>query len=279
MPGSGAMYRLIERPEAEPAPRQQLPPLLPDHLEIRKIHQIQEIDGGDVVDDRLLAAQTHRFGEFQHRLPQMRVIGDDDPRRWRAQMMHQPQRAVDILEHADGVGNHDVIERPFDGGQRRRILDVAEHEIQIGIQRVGLGDDLGAEIDADAVGRLQRGEQMSAAAAQFQHPLAGRNQEPHELAIVLVIGGIEFAPAILLVEAGSRRARAVRAFADCQSAGKRRIGLNSLRPRKLASCGLALSRLNRPRTEPDLVLTGARFRLEFLHLPLCSMTFETSYRS
>ena len=78
-----------ERSEAEPAPRQQLSPLFPDHLEIRQIHQVQEIGGGDVVDFRLLAAQMQRFGELQHRLPQMRIIGDDDPRRRGAEMMHQ----------------------------------------------------------------------------------------------------------------------------------------------------------------------------------------------
>ncbi len=70
------------------------------------------------------------------------------------------------------------------------------------MQLVGLGDGLGAEIDADAVGRLQRREQISAAAAQFQHPLARRNQEPHELAVVLVIGCVELAPAIQFIAVG-----------------------------------------------------------------------------
>ena len=67
----------------------QLPLLMTDHLKIRQIHQVQEIGGGDVVDFRLLAAQMQRFGELQHRLPQMRIIGDDDPRRRGAEMMHQ----------------------------------------------------------------------------------------------------------------------------------------------------------------------------------------------
>ena len=191
-----------ERPEPEPAPRQQLPLLLTDHLEIGEIHQIQEVGGGDVVDLRLLAPQMQRFGELQDRLPQMGIIGDDDPRRRRAQLMHQPQGAVDVLEHADGVGDHDVIERPLDAGQRRRIFDVAQHEMQIGMQLVGPGDGPGAEIDADAAGRLQRGEQVAPAAAQLQHPLAGRNQELHELAVVVVIGGIEFAPAVQFVAIG-----------------------------------------------------------------------------
>ena len=125
-----------EGSEAEPATRQQLPLLLADHFEIRQIHQVEEVGGGDVVDLRLLAAQVQRFGELQHRFPQMGVIGDDDPRRGRAQLMHQPQRAVDVLEHADGVGDHDIVERSLYCRQRRRILDIAQHEIQVGMERI-----------------------------------------------------------------------------------------------------------------------------------------------
>ncbi len=67
--------------------------------------------------------------------------------------MDQPQRAVNILEHADGVGDHDVVERPLDSLERRRILGVAEHEMQFGVTGICLLDRLGPEIDADAVGR------------------------------------------------------------------------------------------------------------------------------
>ena len=74
--------------------------------------------------------------------------------------------------------------------------------MQIGMQLIGLGDGLGAEIDADAVGRLKRGEQLSPAAAQLQHPFAGRDQKSHELPVVFAIGGIEPVPAILLVQIG-----------------------------------------------------------------------------
>ena len=182
--------------------RNQLPLLLADHLEIRQIHQVQEVGGGDVVDLGLPALEFQHLPELQNRLPQMGIIGDDDPRRRRAQMMHQPQRAIDVLEHADGVGDHDVIERPLDRSQRRRILDVAQNKMQGRIKLPGLGDGPGAEIDADAIGRLQRREQISPAAAQFQDLLARRNQELHEPAIVFAIGGVELAPLILFAAAG-----------------------------------------------------------------------------
>ena len=125
----------------------------------------------------------------------MRVDGEH-------RLLDQPQRAVDILEHADRVGHHDVVERALDRGQRGRIFDVAENEMQIGIARLRLRDRLGAEIDADAIGRLQGGQQISPAAAEFQYPFAGRNQKSHELAVVVVIGGVEFAPAIQFLAVG-----------------------------------------------------------------------------
>jgi len=75
----------------------------------------------------------------------------------------QPQGAVDVLEHADGIGDHDVIERPLDRGQRPRILDIAQHEIKLGVPRVRLGNRLRAEIDADAIGRLERRQERAPA--------------------------------------------------------------------------------------------------------------------
>ena len=173
-----------------------------DHLEVGQIHQVQEIGGGDEVDLRLSGPQLQRLGKLQDRLPQMGVVGNHDPRRWPAQLMHQPQRGVDILEHADGIGDHDVVERPLDSGHRRRILDIAQHEMQLGMPGVRLRNGLGAEIDADPVRRLQRGEQIAVPAAKLQHPLARRNQELHEPAVVFVVGGIELAPALELGAVG-----------------------------------------------------------------------------
>src|SRR6185437_13067362 len=60
---------------------------------------------------------------------------------------------------------------------------------------------LGAEIDPDAAGRLECREQLAGAAAQFEHALARWNQEPHELDVVGVIGLVDLAPALGLVEA------------------------------------------------------------------------------
>jgi hypothetical protein len=134
-------------------------------------------------------------------IPTIAVELHASPAQIESVMMHQRERAVDVLEHADGIGDHDVVERSFDRGQRRRILDVAEHKIETGMTLFRPAQGLGAEIDADAVSWLKRGQQIASAAAQFQHPLARRNQKSHELEVVFVVGGVEFAPAFLLIEA------------------------------------------------------------------------------
>src|SRR5215472_17893302 len=111
----------------------------------------------------------------------MRIIGDDDAGRWRAELMDQPQRAVNVLEHADGVGDHDVIERTFYPRKRRRLLDIVEHEGEAGMPRSRALNRLRAEVDADTIAGFKRGEQIARAAAELQHPLARRYQEAHVL--------------------------------------------------------------------------------------------------
>jgi hypothetical protein len=62
--------------------------LVADDLEIGEVHQVQEIGGGDIVDLRLLVSQPKRFGGFEDRLPEMGIIGDDDPCRGRTELMN-----------------------------------------------------------------------------------------------------------------------------------------------------------------------------------------------
>ena len=72
--------------------------------------------------------------------------------------------------------------------------------MQVGIKFASPGDRFRAEIDADAVGRLKRGQQIAAAAAELQHSLARRDQKSHELAVVLAIGGVEVVPVVALIQ-------------------------------------------------------------------------------
>ncbi len=106
-------------------------------------------------------------------------------------LMNQPQRGIDILEHADRVGDHDIVERALDCVQCGRIFDIAQHEIQIGISGFRLGNRIGAEIDPYAARWLQRGEQISATAPKLQHALARRNQKLHELQVALAVSRVE----------------------------------------------------------------------------------------
>jgi hypothetical protein len=131
----------------------------------------------------------------------MGIVGDDDAGGRRAEPIDQPQRAVDILPHADGVGDHDVVERPFDRLQGRRILGIAEHEAEMRIARSGAIERPLSKVDADAMRRRERCQEFAGAAAKLEHALARRNQETHEFEIVGVIGLVDPAPALGLVEA------------------------------------------------------------------------------
>jgi hypothetical protein len=74
--------------------------------------------------------------------------------------------------------------------------------MKMGLRRPGFRESLGTEIDAHAMRWLERRRQTSATAAEFQRPFAGRNQKLHELAVIVVIGGIEFTPTLLCIEDG-----------------------------------------------------------------------------
>jgi len=114
----------------------------------------------------------------------------------------QPQRAVDVLEHADGVSEHDVVERAFDILQGRGVLDVAEHEVEMRVKQLCALNGFRAEVDADAIGRLQRRQHVPGAAAELEHTLARWNKEAHELAVVVMIGRVKPAPALDLLQCG-----------------------------------------------------------------------------
>ena len=131
-------------------------PLLPAyHLEIRKVHQVQEIDRRDIIDLGLPALESQQLGKLQNRLPQVRIIGNDDARGGFAQVMHKLQCAIDIFKHADRVGNHDVIKRTLKGGQDGRIFRVTQNEMQTGVKFAGPGDRPRAEINPYSMGGPQ----------------------------------------------------------------------------------------------------------------------------
>ncbi len=54
----------------------------------------------------------------------------------------------------------------------------------------------GREIDADAVRRLERGQQIALAAAELEHPQARRHEEPVHVLEAAVIGARQAAAAL-----------------------------------------------------------------------------------
>ena len=57
-------------------------------------------------------AQAQRLGQPQHRLPEIVVVGDDQPRVAVAKPAQARQCRLAILEQTDGAGHDDDVERP-----------------------------------------------------------------------------------------------------------------------------------------------------------------------
>lgn len=103
-----------------------------------------------------------------------------------AQRVQALECRLAIVEHAEGVGDDDDIEGTGQGGDGRRILDIADGEIQRRKRRAGARDHRFRNVNADAFRRLQRRQQGAGAAADLEHALPFRNQESEIAAVVVV---------------------------------------------------------------------------------------------
>ena len=92
-------------------------------------------------------------------------------------MMQACEHRLAIVERAQRIDHHDGVERPGQGPQELRILDVADEKGEIGMRLARLADHAGAEIDAHAERRLERGEQVAGAASKLEHAGAFGNEE------------------------------------------------------------------------------------------------------
>src|SRR4051812_26813575 len=96
--------------------------------------------------------QLQYFAKLQNWLPKVRVVGNDQPGRRRAQLMNPLESFIDVFEHSDRVRDDDVVERPFDRSYRFAIFHVSDNEVEIGMGCPRTCDLSIAEIDPDSVG-------------------------------------------------------------------------------------------------------------------------------
>jgi len=170
-------HAVDQRADTEQPLGDQLSPFGAHRLEPRQLEQVGDVRRPQPVCQRFGHAQLEDFGQPQHRLPQIIVIGDDKARVGTAQRQQALERPLAIVEHADGIGDDDDVERTRQAGNRRGILGVADDEIERGMRRAGARDHRFRNIDADAFLGLQRREQPTGAAADLEHAQPFRNQE------------------------------------------------------------------------------------------------------
>ena len=155
MPGSGARYLLIRCPSPSSRRGTSWRQSHLDRFELGEIENVQEVGGIEVVGRRLRHFQPDPLRDFEERLPELRVIGDDDAGLRTADRMQLAQSGLDVVKHADGVGQDDIIERTFERTDEGFVLDVPDEKSVVGIKPFRLVDHGGAEIDAYAIGGFE----------------------------------------------------------------------------------------------------------------------------
>ena len=91
--------------------------------------------------------------------------------------MQAGKRRLAIFQRADGVHHQDHVEGPGQGSDEVRIFDVADRELEVRMQALGLGDHCRADIDAEPKARTQRRQDGTGRATYFKNTQTFRDQE------------------------------------------------------------------------------------------------------
>jgi hypothetical protein len=109
----------------------------------------------------------------------------------RRNALEQFEQVVDVGHE---VGEDDVVERLAEV----ELLAGDRLEAELRMLVAAALDHLRADVDPDAVGGLEPGEQVARAAADLEHAGARRDVEPHQLADEAVVGRVPALPPGLL---------------------------------------------------------------------------------
>ena len=190
--------RLTRPPSPNSRRRNQLAPFALDDLKIGQFQEPDNVASGEPVLRPLGHAPVKEVENLEDRLPPPAVIGDDDTGLRRAQPMQVGQRGLNVLQRADGVGQHDYVERPLQGVQNRRVLHVASDERQFGMIAARHLDHGLADVHAHSVPGLQANQQLTRGATELEHAQALGYQKLHEAPVVFVVKGVAGDPSVPL---------------------------------------------------------------------------------
>ncbi len=91
------------------------------------------------------------------------------------QPLQSGQKSLHVPDVVKQIRQDDDVER---AGQLREVVRVSRHELQIGVTLACLRDHFRREVDAHALRRFERGQQIAFGAAQFEHAQPRRYEEP-----------------------------------------------------------------------------------------------------
>ena len=110
------------------------------------------------------------------------------------------QHPLHVLQGVEGVGQQDHIKGlGFPQALRGDRFGVGRHDAQLRVPLLGCGGQLGIELHAHAVARLQLGQEIPQAAADLQHPHPRGHQQLVQPLQIGVVGPVALAELQLLV--------------------------------------------------------------------------------
>ena len=155
----------------------------PHRLKSCQVCKSVEILDGEPILREVWMRQAEPAHRRKRQLPQAAVGVEYDARRRLADRGNVLKDRLDIPEVIDQIRQDHIVERLFE----TEILNVAEHERQLGMAHLGARDPPGGEIDADSMRGCERGQEIPFATSELEHPLTRRHEKPIDACELVVI--------------------------------------------------------------------------------------------
>jgi hypothetical protein len=102
-----------------------------DELEVSKLRERANVLGCEGVLGAIVTLPADAFREAQERIPEPRVVSDDQSGLADTEAMKPLQQRLAILEIAEGIDKQNDVEAAFDAGKRRLIFDISDVQFEV----------------------------------------------------------------------------------------------------------------------------------------------------
>ena len=135
-----------------------------DALVVGEEEEVVEVFDGEPVLLEEWFGQAGISGKFEGEFPESAIKVEEDEGMGMGEAVDVLEEELDIPEFAQEVGEDDDVEGFVEGG----IVGVGGEEVKVGVFFLSLGDHLGGQVDADAMGGIEGGQEVASGAAEFE---------------------------------------------------------------------------------------------------------------